>query len=304
MARYWDSADRYPQPSRPRPVKGGIKAQSKRGVFGESWWAKQWIGVLESFDSGARLGRGRSYARRGQVLSIAIDKGRVDAAVQGSRPAPYDVVITLKTLPVADWKKLAKVLSRQALFAAKLLAGEMPQDIETEFNAASVSLFPTRIEDLQTDCSCPDWSNPCKHIAAVYYLLGEEFNRDPFLLFTLRGLRREELAGLLEQAGVRSPGTTPSEQSPTSDALAEVSLHPEPLAMDSLSFWRGGHVSEAVMGEVRLPPVTAALPNRLGNFPFWRGEEPFLEAIEPLYAQAAVRGMELFLGEQHLKRRA
>src|SRR5262245_814753 len=124
---YWDYFPRYPK-SQPRQAKGGIKAQSKRGGgFGQSWWAKRWIGVLESFDIGARLGRGRSYARRGQVLSIDIDKGKVVAQVQGSRPKPYAITISMQVLSAGDWKKLAKALSQQALFAAKLLAGEMPQ---------------------------------------------------------------------------------------------------------------------------------------------------------------------------------
>src|SRR5215210_967607 len=193
-----DDFGRYFPPSRPRQAKGGIKAQTKRGEFGTSWWAKRWIAVLEGFNIGARLGRGRSYARGGQVLSIQVEKGQVRAAVQGSRPKPYEIVIQVKTLPAADWKKLAQALSRQALFAAKLLAGEMPQDIEQVFQEAGLSLFPTRLGDLTTKCSCPDWSNPCKHIAAVYYLLGEEFDRDPFLIFTLRGLTRDEL---LEQLG-------------------------------------------------------------------------------------------------------
>src|SRR5207253_860927 len=114
-------------PSRPREAKGGIKAQTKRGAFGESWWAKRWIGVLESFQLGARLNRGRSYARGGQVLSIEIEPGVVQAKVQGSRPTPYSISIETKVLAVQDWEKLADALAAQALFAAKLLAGEMPQ---------------------------------------------------------------------------------------------------------------------------------------------------------------------------------
>src|SRR5712691_8924932 len=123
---YWDFYPRFPR-STPRAAKGGIKAQSKRGQFGQSWWAKRWIAVLESFNIGARLGRGRSYARGGQVLSIDIDKGVVQSQVQGSRPQPYVITIEVKSLTPADWKKLTAALSRQALFAAKLLAGEMPQ---------------------------------------------------------------------------------------------------------------------------------------------------------------------------------
>src|SRR5256885_13848967 len=104
---YWGE---YYEPSRPIEAKGGIKAQSKRGSFGTSWWAKRWIAVLESFDIGARLGRGRSYARNGQVLSIDIAKGKVKAKVQGSRPKPYDVTIEVQPLKAADWKKLARTL--------------------------------------------------------------------------------------------------------------------------------------------------------------------------------------------------
>lgn len=143
----------YYPPSTPRKVKGGIKAQSKRGGFGQSWWAKQWIAVLESFQIGQRLARGRSYARGGQVVSINIEKGSVTASVQGSRPTPYDVEIHVKALSAAAWKKLAKNLSAQAIFAAKLLAGEMPQDIEGAFKEAGFSLFPDKLGDLRTECS-------------------------------------------------------------------------------------------------------------------------------------------------------
>src|SRR5213076_1287285 len=110
---YWGRRE-YFKRTKPRAVRGGIKAQAKRGAFGQSWWAKRWIGVLESFDIGARLGRGRSYARGGQVLSIYIDKGKVVAQVQGSRPKPYAVTIAMQVLSSAEWKKLAKTLSGQA----------------------------------------------------------------------------------------------------------------------------------------------------------------------------------------------
>src|SRR5215207_4499166 len=103
---YWDYYEQKPA----REVKGGIKAQSKRGGFGESWWAKRWIQVLESFNIGARLSRGRSYARNGQVLSIAIEKGKVEAKVQGSRPRPYDVTIEVKTLSESEWAKVIDAL--------------------------------------------------------------------------------------------------------------------------------------------------------------------------------------------------
>jgi len=286
----------YFKPSRPRAVKGGIRAQSKGGKFGESWWAKRWISVLESFNIGARLGRGRSYARSGQVLSIETDKGLVRAKVQGSRPKPYEVAIQVMALSSADWQKVARELSKQAIFMAKLLAGEMPQDIEKVFKDARLSVFPEKLKDLKTECSCPDWSNPCKHIAAVYYLLGEEFDRDPFLIFKLRGMSREEFLGLLGPGDKKS---LPKERKPKAALIpAEEEKAPagEPLTPDIPAFWDGHKLPEPIFGEVRIPPVSAALPKRLGIFPFWRGEIKFLEAMEAIYPRAAAYGLDLFLG--------
>ncbi len=295
--RRWDYY-RFFVPSVPRRAKGGIRAQSKRGSFGESWWAKRWISVLESFDIGARMGRGRNYARSGQVLTIDIEKGTVKAKVQGSRPTPYRITIGIKSITPANWEKLVKVLSHQAIFVAKLLAGEMPQDIEKVFKAAGLSLFPEKSKDLKTECSCPDWSNPCKHIAAVYYLLGEEFDRDPFLIFKLRGLPREELIQMLgsgeEETGRRKgkrKASPPRDEEKKIPAL-------EPLPADRALFWNGGLLPEDFFGEVQIPPVSAALLKRLGNFPFWRGREHFFDALEPLYARASARGLAVFLGER------
>ncbi|MBI2088766.1 MAG: SWIM zinc finger family protein, partial [Deltaproteobacteria bacterium] len=243
----------------------------------------------------ARLGRGRSYARRGQVLSIAMDKGLVKARVQGSRPKPYGVTIKVKTLSAADWKKLARKLSHQAIFAAKLLAGEMPQDIEGAVKDAGLSLFPEKLKELDTDCSCPDWSNPCKHIAAVYYLLGEEFDRDPFLILKLRGMNREEIIGLLSGTKGKITSKYARGKSTAPETEEEGSLPLEPLASDVSAFWDGSSLPDDLFGEVRIPPTPTALPKRLGSFPFWRGEQRFLEAIEPIYIQASPRGMDMFL---------
>lgn len=286
--------DYYP-PSSPRKVKGGIKAHSKRGAFGKSWWAQRWIAVLEGFNMGARLGRGRSYARKGQVISIDIGKGTVSAAVQGSRTTPYQVSIEVKTLPKTKWNKLAKVLSGRAIFAAKLLAGEMPEDIEDAFVEAGLSLFPTKRSDLTTDCSCPDWANPCKHIAAVYYLLGEEFDRDPFLIFKLRGLEREKLVELVAGSkGASTAGATQRAMTPESQAA-------EPLPEEPETFWRGPQDRDKEkspsVGEVRIPQIAAALPKRLGKFPFWRSETDLTNSLELIYRTASPIGLEILLGE-------
>ncbi len=288
--RYYDFP--YYPPAKPIAVDGGIKSKSKRGRFGESWWAKRWIATLESFNIGARLGRGRSYARKGQVTSIDIQKGEVRASVQGTRRKPYSVVIKVKSISSAEWKKVAGVFASQAIFAAKLLSGEMPEKIEDAFKQAGLSLFPEKLNDLATDCSCPDWSNPCKHIAAVYYLLGEEFDRDPFLIFKLRGITREELIELMG-------GTQPAAFSLPSDPLQDqiASLPPEPLKLDAHSFWGDDNLSDKPFGDVIIPSVAATLPKRLGGFPFWRGERGFIESLEPAYREASRRGLNVIIGE-------
>lgn len=269
----------------PVEVRGGIKAQTKSGSFGKSWWAKRWIAVLEGFDLGVRLSRGKTYARRGQVSSIDVTKGRVVATVQGSRARPYAVEIAVKALAGEEWARVTEALASEVIFAAKLLGGDMPHDIEKVFTEAGSALFPATANDLRTSCSCPDWSNPCKHVAAVYYLLGEEFDRDPFLIFTLRGMTRGELVELLGGGGDHADA--PKIEQRTS----------EPLSADPVAFWNGGGVPDDVYGVVEAPPVGAALIRRLGGFPFWRGKEPFVESVEPLYARASERALDVLSGE-------
>ncbi|RJP32639.1 MAG: hypothetical protein C4527_05815 [Candidatus Omnitrophota bacterium] len=288
--RYYSDDFFFYQPSIPREAKGGIKAQSQRGAFASSWWAKRWIAVLESFNIGARLDRGRSYARKGQVLSIEIDVGKIKAKVQGSRSTPYSVEVSVKTLTPSEWKTLIEHFASQPIFTAKLLAGEMPQDIEKLFEEQGFSLFPTRYKDLTTNCSCPDWSNPCKHIAAVFYLLGEEFDRDPFLMFKMRGMTREELFNQL-------PGTVSGDAGEDAEESHEPSFPAQSLQTDVTCFWRGGDFSDDLYGKIEIPSVSAILPKRLGNFPFWRGKERFLETLETLYDQASQEGLNVFVGE-------
>jgi len=187
----------WPPPSKPIPVEGGLRARSRRGRIGDTWWSQRFIAVLGSFGLGSRLERGKRYARAGQVLHMEIGPGRVTAEVQGSRPAPYLVSIDTDVLTPAEWDAAESVMAASAVFVARLLAGEMPEEIEEAFTGVSGPLFPASGEALRSACSCPDWGNPCKHIAAVYFLLAEAFDGDPFLILAWRGRDRDELlAGL------------------------------------------------------------------------------------------------------------
>lgn len=179
-------------PSRPIPADG-IKAKSRSGDIGESWWSRRFIEVLEAMGMGTRLQRGRRYARAGQVLDVAMKPGEVVSHVQGSRAKPYKVRIATPTLHAHEWARIEQALASRAVFLAKLLAGEMPKEVEEAFGACSTSLFPSSPRDLSTECSCPDWANPCKHVAAVFYILAESFDEDPFRIFAWRGRSRDEL---------------------------------------------------------------------------------------------------------------
>ncbi len=265
-----------------RPTKGGIKVQSKKG-FGESWWAKRWISVLENMRMGTRLQRGRTYARSGQVLSVEVQKGVVIAQVQGSRPKPYQVRVGVKGMSHKEWFRLARAVSSQAIFAAKLLSGEMPREIEQAFRREGLSLFPTKLSDLKTSCTCPDWSNPCKHIAAVYYLLGEEFDRDPFLIFTMRGMTREDFMGMLGGRKAEAAAEIMAEEEETAEPEEPAGPPGNPD-----DFWARKPAPDNLLGESgEVQP--AALLHRVGQFPFWRGGDKFLETLQATYIGASQR---------------
>jgi uncharacterized Zn finger protein len=248
----------------PIAVEGGIKARSRRGAIGERWWSRRFIGVLESYGAGmsGRLQRGKNYARRGQVIEFSLGAGRVDALVQGSRPRPYQVTITVPPLTPAQWRAVEARLAAQALFRARLLAGEMPAEIEQVFADAGTPLFPASARDLTMDCNCPDWGVPCKHLAAVCYVLAESFDDDPFEMLAWRGKTRAELLAALRggrpgRAAGSAPSGDPSRRldgdSPARAVLADV---PGPAIEDSLAdFWSPG-LSQARLRSVPPSPVT------------------------------------------------
>ena len=148
----WGRFPRRPRGKPPRKVDGGIAARTGRGAIGETWWSRRFVAVLESFAIGSRLTRGRRYARGGQVLDLRVEPGLVSARVQGSRREPYDVRIGVKTLPARAWERIEDALAAQALFAARLLAGEMPHEIEEVFSTLDLSLFPGKARELETQC--------------------------------------------------------------------------------------------------------------------------------------------------------
>jgi len=252
-------------PSAPRSVEGGVKARSVRGAIGTSWWSGRFIEVLEGLGVGARLQRGRNYARRGQVISLDIDAGTVVASVQGSRAKPYRVRIGIAAFGKAEWAAVEEALAGNAWYVASLLAGEMPADIEDVFTAVGLSLFPRGADELSLDCSCPDWEVPCKHLAAVFYLLAEQFDDDPFRILAWRGREREDLLGRMHEADSMS-GNGARAGAPLTEVLDTFFVSPAPVPVRRSS--RGG----ALLLD-QLPPVDITVRSR-----------PLAEVLRPVYA--------------------
>ncbi|MCC7076563.1 MAG: SWIM zinc finger family protein [Acidimicrobiia bacterium] len=217
------------------PVADGIRAKTRRGRIGTSWWSQRFMSVIESLELGGRLDRARTYARKGQVIDLEVDPGTISAHVQGTSPTPYVVEIRLRRLGPGDWERVVEAMASRAAFAAHLLSGEMPVDVEAAFAGADVSLFPVSADELAMSCTCPDWSVPCKHVAAVLYLLAEALDTDPFLLMLWRGMTKEDLLAAIRAARGDTGGAGGGGQ-------AVRTLEASPLGDRLDDFWEGSDV--------------------------------------------------------------
>ncbi|HEY9645983.1 MAG TPA: SWIM zinc finger family protein [Chroococcidiopsis sp.] len=236
---------------------------SQRTQPNREWWAQRWIDVLESFGWIRRLERARNYAREGNVLKIDFKGSKVSALVQGTAPDPYKVSLSLDPFSDEQWQYVIESLAERAIFSAKLLAGEMPQNIEDAFTANGLSLFPLTKFDIHSRCSCPDKANPCKHIGAVYYLLGDRFSEDPFVLFQLRGRTKAEIITALRQLRSASPDDATSDTTVPSPTQAPAPQSP----IDLHHFWRYDAQLEPSLVVIAPPPSSETVLDILGPIP-------------------------------------
>ena len=253
----------------------GIAARSQRGQIGDSWWSKRFVSIIEGFGHGSRLTRGRAYARAGNVLDLSVRPGEVAASVQGTRDKPYSVVLRIDVYSPEQWARVERVLLESAGYVADLLDGRMPERIDRVFAAAGLTLFPVRRE-FRTDCTCPDWENPCKHVSATCYVLAEHFDRDPFALLAWRGRERAVLLRRLESLR--------DEQ-----AWQETEDEPQdpPLGQLAEEFWQ----SAAALPEplaTRSDAPAGAILDRLGPIGLQSGGQDLRDLLRPAYR--AMRG--------------
>ena len=265
--------------------------------FSRTWWGQKFIIALESFSDSARLGRGRSYARNGKIKEHQIANGKIKAKVRGSvnpyfgvyKEPLYQVEIEIKQISTADWSKVIAYLGSKASLISKLLLGEVPDNIESAFATIGLPLLPYNRQDFKTDCSCPDYANPCKHIAGVYYLVAAELDRDPFLLFELRGISRSRLQQELAKSslGKALSSTLDAEELPI---IATASYHTKPqqlvrpLPATPKDFWQGQKRLPQTVMKSEIAPIPAVVVKKGGDFPpFWTQDNSFLVAMEELY---------------------
>jgi uncharacterized Zn finger protein len=244
-----------------RPVSGGIQIHATRGPVARTPWSARFLAVLEASGVGGRLARGRTYARRGQTVSLQVDAGAATARVQGSAARPYRVRIGVATLDKAQWAAVLDALAADASLTAALLAGELPREVEDTFAGQGVALLPSGRGDLTMDCTCPDATVPCKHLAAVFYLLAERFDADPFALLALRGRDRDTVLDALRARRTRA---------------AEA----PPLPLDAQAFYGGPGLPDLPAGPET--PVDALL-DQVPPLPLAVRGRDAVELLRPLY---------------------
>ncbi len=229
------------------------------------WWSQRWLELLDSYRFKKRLERARNYARQGNILSIKFENAKVLADVQGSEPEPYNVSLSLDSFNDEEWGFVVETMSQKAIFAAKLLAGEMPQNIEEVFTSNGLSLFPFTLSEVHSKCSCPDKANPCKHIGAIYYQLADRFSEDPFVLFQLRGRTKEQII-----SDLRKLRSTNIETKVDSDITQSTNNKQKSLELDN--FWQYNQPLESSL-VVIAPSTGETVLDVLGSIPLAKEDE-------------------------------
>jgi uncharacterized Zn finger protein len=297
----WYGRPFYPPPPRKLPPPPhGLKVRK----IGATWWGRRWIAALEAMSSryANRLARGRGYARAGRVHDLVVRSGSVRARVTGSRRTPYAVTLRVAALPPATWATAAGEMARHAAFSAQLLAGEMPAEIDEAFRPAGAGLFPVARRELVTQCSCPDVANPCKHVAAVLYVLGEAFDRDPFLLFELRGRAKDDVLDALRRARAPAGSGGHPRGGRVDRRLAGPGTDTVPVVHLDASAAEGYERARAPLGEPRFriaaPTAHAGVLRVLGEPASWAHADSMLQLLGPAYEAASTLARRLALAPE------
>ena len=278
------------------------------GEFSRTWWGQKFISAIESFTDPARLGRGRSYARGGKILEFSMNKGEIVATIRGSvnpyfgvyTEPRYHTVVKIKPIAKKDWSKIIQNMATNASFVSKLLLNEVPENIESSFKEVNQNLLPHSSKDFQTSCSCPDYSNPCKHIAGLCYRFASELDENPFLIFELRGLTQEQLHQELAKtslgkaliAGLKTEDIPPV---PITSYYTKPQTNKINSTTSLKEFWQGKTITPPESTETTETNISAILVKKAGDFPaFWHRDTSFIATMEELYQRVKTKNRDVF----------
>ncbi|HBL59972.1 MAG TPA: hypothetical protein DDZ80_16295 [Cyanobacteria bacterium UBA8803] len=257
-------------------------------IESQEWWVQRGNDLLNSYRFKKRLERARKYAKEGNVLSIEFKGPEVLARVQGTAPEPYQVDLSIDPFTEEDWNYVVQTMAQQAIYSAQLLAGEMPENIERVFTANGLSLFPFTLSDIRSRCSCPDPKNPCKHIGAVYYQLGDRFSEDPFVLFQLRGrtkeqilndLRRLRSTGVTEQENQKEENLPPQPTNPSATSVTQSAATP----LNIEQFWQYNEPLDPSLVVIAPPPDNSTVLDVLGTIPLAVADPRVMQYLRDVY---------------------
>jgi len=260
-----------------------------------TWWGQEFIGAIEHLTDSGRLSRGRSYSSDRRIKHIEIDAGFVQAHIRGNvnsyfgiyEEPTYITTVEIEPISRAKWAIAIALMASKAGTISRLLLGEIPDNIEASFATVDLHLLPASRQDFTTSCSCPDFSNPCKHVAGVFYYIAAQLDQDPFLLFELRGLPREELKAELAKTPLGQALSTEVVTPQAPEPVEHYYTRPEALPVEELSlkaFWQGEKPLPQTVESVSPSAVPAILVKKQGDFPaFWQRNNSFVDAMEGLY---------------------
>ena len=236
-----------------------------------TWWGRAWVDALEQrarLDPN-RLPRGRDYAREGAVGELVLAPGEARAQVQGRRMSPYDVRVRVRRFTDDEWDQVLDAICAQLGRAAAMLDGELPPQVAGDVASAGLDLLPGAGE-VGPRCTCPDDADPCKHSAAVCYLVADALDAVPFTVLLLRGRTRDEVLAGLRARRRRVAAARPGTPGPAdgrdvagaagSGAAGDAADGARQVPADPGVDARAALLSGAAPGPVPVPPLPAAGP--------------------------------------------
>ncbi|MCW5920710.1 MAG: DEAD/DEAH box helicase [Saprospiraceae bacterium] len=278
----------YKKPQRkPLNPNQGIRINAR--AAGSTWWGKQWLEAFNNISDANRLPRGRAYAGNGSVLDIRFSGNKIAAEVQGSRYHPYEINIAIPAFSEKEKQAVAQLVSENPDLLSRLLNRELPPELNDACAREGVQIFPRRWGDLKASCSCPDWAMPCKHLAAIIYVVANEIDKNPFLVFDLHQF---DLLAALEKAGFSAQQTRQIAATPLASLRTPLSTGKGP-GHTPLSLGKGLGERLDSLDFSTIPDCRDALLTILADKPAFYPDGDFKTILKKMYA-----GVAKFVGKE------